>query len=1217
MKLPGIFRFELAYQVRRVWPWLMFGALLVISFLVTRDASLADALYEDFFINSPFAIAKTTVVGGLFWLLACGIIAGEAGARDVATGMHPLSYTVPVSKAEYLAGRFLAALALNLVLLLAVQTGILLGVYVPGMVAQAIGPFRPAAFLTAYLYISVPTAFAATAIQFLLAERAGRAMAGYFGSLLMILTGFFIATVVRFFVRQDLGMLLDPIGVHFVLDDLAHQWTAYEKTWSLLSLEGTLLKNRLVWTAIGLGALSLAYSRFRFAHRTEGRRWLWWRRGRALAPLPSLVGVRAGERVSIPSAPRAFTVGIGLRQALTVARSSFRAMARSWAGVAMLVAIPAMTVIILLDQLASLGVPMIPGTMLVLRELTGGLTAEMASEPVRWVIVPLFIVFFAGELVWRERDADLAELTDALPLPEWVFLLGRYIGLALMLAAFYALLAASGIVTQLIARHYDFELGLYAKVLFGLQLPDYLLFAMLAMAIHVLVNQKYIGHLLALLAYGWIAALARMVGIEHNMLIYGAGPGFSYTDMLGFADSIVPWLWFKLYWAAWAVLLAVCATLLWMRGRESRLAMRLRSARSRFTRRKALVAASAAGLVLTLGGFIFYNTNVLNEYIASSDVEELRAEYERRYGRYVDAPKPELTKAEVRVEIHTDRRAAEFRGTYHLVNRGDAPIDTIHISMPSGAARVTSMSFDRQATLVMDDVDVAYRIYSLAEALQPGDSLKMEFEAESRRRGFTVYGHGRAVTSSASYITAWAFPIIGYQRTRELTTSSQRRKYGLEPRPLLASLYDSEGREIAARGGGIMFEAIVGTDEDQVAVAPGALRRTWTENGRRYFHYATSAPIGDEWVFYSARYAMREESWNGVTIRIYHYPEHTAHVDGIARSARRSLQYYSEQFGPYPYDHLTIIEHPGAPGSGAHADPSIISHGEGFAYWIQLNPKGLDLPYYVLAHEVAHQWTLPYALTEGLPFLAEGLASYSAIQFVKATRGEEQLQRLLAFMRQPFPYKPIKRGEPLLRAVDPYQSYRKGPLSMYALSGYMGVDRVNGAVRRLIARHDSAGAPLATTLDLYAELKAVTPDSLLPLLRDLFEVNTVWRLVAPKAKAEKAGEGMWQVTMDVRALKQTYDSTGVETEVPMDEWVQIGVFARPEPGSPELSAPLYLQWHRIKSGEQTITVTVPGEPVLAGVDPYHLLDLEELDDDDNVVPVEIAGVSGADSSSKE
>ena len=95
---------------------------------MTRDGSLSEVLYVDFFINSPFAIAKTTVFGSLVWLLVAGAVAGEAGARDVATGMHPLTYTAPVSKVDYLGGRFLAALILNALILLAVQAGILLGV---------------------------------------------------------------------------------------------------------------------------------------------------------------------------------------------------------------------------------------------------------------------------------------------------------------------------------------------------------------------------------------------------------------------------------------------------------------------------------------------------------------------------------------------------------------------------------------------------------------------------------------------------------------------------------------------------------------------------------------------------------------------------------------------------------------------------------------------------------------------------------------------------------------------------------------------------------------------------------------------------------------------------------------------------------------------------------------------------------------------------------
>src|SRR5690349_20245177 len=177
-------------------------------------------------------------------------------------------------------------------------------------------------------------------------------------------------------------------------------------------------------------------------------------------------------------------------------------------------------------------------------------------------------------------------------------------------------------------------------------------------------------------------------------------------------------------------------------------------------------------------------------------------------------------------------------------------------------------------------------------------------------------------------------------------------------------------------------------------------------------------------------------------------------------------------------------------------------------------------------------------------------------------------------MRQPYPYRPIRRGEPLLRALDPYMSYRKGPFSMYALSEYVGTARVNGEIRRLIETHDAPGAPLATTLDLYRELQAITPDSLRPLLHDLFEINTFWTFDTKEAAAIETEEGAWQVTLDVEARKVVVDSAGVETRLPMDEWVEIGIFA-PADKNEELGKPIYVGKHRVRSGRQTITVTVP------------------------------------------
>ena len=54
------------------------------------------------------------------------------------------------------------AIPLAVGLLIAIPAGILLAVYLPGIDPVLIGPFRPAAYLTAYCYLVLPNAFAAT-----------------------------------------------------------------------------------------------------------------------------------------------------------------------------------------------------------------------------------------------------------------------------------------------------------------------------------------------------------------------------------------------------------------------------------------------------------------------------------------------------------------------------------------------------------------------------------------------------------------------------------------------------------------------------------------------------------------------------------------------------------------------------------------------------------------------------------------------------------------------------------------------------------------------------------------------------------------------------------------------------------------------------------------------------------------------------------------------
>ena len=67
-------------------------------------------------------------------------------------------------------------------------------------------------------------------------------------------------------------------------------------------------------------------------------------------------------------------------------------------------------------------------------------------------------------------------------------------------------------------------------------------------------------------------------------------------------------------------------------------------------------------------------------------------------------------------------------------------------------------------------------------------------------------------------------------------------------------------------------------------------------------------------------------------------------------------------------------------------------------------------------------------------------------------------------------------------------------------------------------------------------------------------------------------------------------------EPQLEEWVPVGIFAPTWRQVADFGETLYLRSHRIRSGQQTITMTVPEQPSDAGIGPYLvLIDLERFD----------------------
>ena len=1202
-----IFRFELACRLRQWSTWLYLGAMagtvwLLLIDLMIGESSGSGAVYA----NAPATVAMALTIGTMVMLIATAGLFGEAAARDLESRMHPLVYTLPLSKSSYLGARFLGAFSVNAVLLAVGTIGMMLVETRRSGTTALFGAFRPVAYLEAYLLFALPTLFATGAIVFGVAALTGRTIAGY-GTAAFV---FFGSTMAGALLRAQtngrfLAAVFEPFGFN-ALSEVTEYWTALETNTRHVPLTGALLWNRAAWVALGAGVLALTHWRFRLDDGERRRRRHERQRSKTIDAVPQ----RTAPLV-VPVTRQSFAAATRLRQTLAVA---LRSLSEVLLRPSVLAAGALLLGLIVKAGWRSAGIvldtPTWPVTYLVARDVLGDVGD----------VLVLLTALVAGELIWRERDSRVSDIIDAAPVPAAVSLTGKFCTLVAALFAVQAMLMLAGIFLQWMTGYHDYEPLLYVQILFGIQLPHYVLWAALALFVHVLVNQKYVAHLVIVMYWAFCRFGRSSSGIEHNLLSWSADPGWSYSDLSGFEPFLAGWLSFKVYWAAWALLLLVLANLLWVRGRDNGLRERLRHAKARFTRRAALAMVMAMLAVLGSGGWVYYNTNVLNEYRTSDERQDLRADYERRYKRYEKLPQPLITRCSLQVELDPKRRRADIRGTYRLENQTAAAMDSIHVLLDEDV-RQRGLVFDRAARRISHDARHRYDIYALDRPLQPGEAMQLRFHVASAARGFSNQRAGGEVVGNGTYFERSWMPMIGYQPELELFDDGARKARGLGAAMRVPPLDDAEGRRVFSAfrdARWLQIDTVIGTSADQIAVAPGSLRRTWTANGRRYFHYVTDAPIPNLYTIHSADYAVAEERWHpsagsgqGVLVQVLHHPRHTYNTDRIMRAAKASLDYHARHFGPYPQRELRIIEFPRHRGSYGRAYPTAVALSESFGFMARPE-DGIDYPFLVVAHEVAHEWwgnQFRGARVEGGQVLSETLAHYGAMMVMERHHGREPVDRLRRLLLRNYLLGRLNHRTtevPLLRSTDHrYLHYDKGAMAMYALRDAIGEERINTALRRLFEQHRYGGPPYATTRELYAELQAVTPAPLRSLLQDLFEKITLWDLQAKQPLAEPLPGGAWRVTFTVAAEKFEADSIGRERPVPMNDLVDVAVFAGPA-GDSDPGQPLYLQKHRIRSGEQTITVTVPHAPARVAIDPYRKLierELSERAGTDNIAEI--------------
>jgi len=1174
--------FEIRYWLRSWMLWIFLLVVgLVIGGVVSSDQIDAGFSLSNIYRNAPYAITFLYAAMGVFSVLITIAFVNFAALRDFSYNTYQMTFSTPVRRRDLLLGRFVGATLISVIPMLGVSLGILLAKHMPWVDAERWQAVSWTAHLKGILLFALPDTFLTAAILFAVAVVWRKEIASFVAVILLLTMRAVTLALLQDSQRRSLVSLLDPFGVN-TFGVVTKYWTVADKNTLSASLSGLLLWNRLLWIGVGFVVFAFAYFRFSFAERRTKSQTLDPDEQRE--PVPVAAPMLHSQLKDSPWA-----------KFLGSFRIHFRGMAKN----------TAFLVIVMIASLFCIAALAVNSTLV--NNQTFPVTYQVIDvirENLSFFLI-VVITYFAGTLVWKDRDERMDEIADTTPTPEWVSYVARLATLIAMVMVIQAAALAAGILDQAVQAYYRFQFGLYIHELLLRDGSWFVCLAILAFLIHVLAPNKYVGYFIFITFYFANKFLWHPLNVTTNLVQFAGRPNVIYSDFFGDAPYRSAWDWFTLYWLLFCVLLAIATVMFWPRGKQDRWQARRRNARLRFGSGWRAATAFSVLAFAGCGGWIWYNTEVLNPLLGPKDVERIQADYERTYKPFTKLPQPRVRSVKYAIDIFPSSRNANIGGDEVIYNPFSNPLNEIHFSLDP----LYDVSIDIPgATLSKDDTRLSYRIYRFTAPLQPGEERTVRFTVKSKNRGFENNVSNTDVVQNGTFLNNGVAPLIGYNYFRQLKDAVERKKHGLPEFDLMPALErnctdDCRDTYIPGHSDWVDMSATISTTYDQIAIAPGSLVREWRQDDRRYFEYKLDHPSVNFYAFMSGRCEVAREEWNGIQLEVYYLKEQPWNVPRMMNSMKKSLDYYIKNFGPYEHKQARIIEFPRV-ANFAQSFPGTMPYSESIGFIANLNhPDDIDTVFYVVAHEMAHQWWAHQVMganMEGATLLSETLAQYSALMVMEKEFGRDMMRKFLTHEMDEYLR---SRGQELLKerplltveSGQGYIHYRKGSVVLYYMKEMIGEDAVNRALRKLIHQYAYAPPPYPTSYALVDALREETPPNLQYLIKDLFEDITLFSNRTLEATAVKRADGKYDVTVHVEARKFKSDSTGNETEVPVDDWIDIGAFAKPASGK-KYGETLYRERMHITKRTSTFTFATAQLPEKAGVDPFALL-IDRIPDD--------------------
>lgn len=1190
--LSHVARFELRYQATSAIFWITSLIFFGMTFWFVASDALRVGWGGYVVRNSPYTVAYNTVIMSVFAIFIVTAFVSNVLLRDDETRFSPILQATSLTKFDYFFGRFLGALGTSCLVFLSVPLGALAAAAMPWIDPATVGAFRADTYLYAYFVLGVPTLFILGASLFALATVTRSMLATYVAAIVLLMIYFLTHRYLNQPEVQQIGALLDPYGLS-AFKAMTQYWTPAERNLQLAPITGLMLANRILWLIVAVVLLAVtwrAFSRGGLAEVKHEKKSLPTDASRQPAPAAPALKV----------SPQPPTRSGGWAPLGTLIRFDVLSVLRNPVFLVLLGIALSNNVLILWfagDDLINITLP-------VTRILINALSDELA-------LVPLVIAtFYAGELVWRDRERRMHDIVGATPTGDWVFVLPKIIAIAIVLMLMVLISAAAAMAVQAIKGYFHFEFDKYL----GWYLLPWLItmaqYAVLAVFIQMLVPNKYSGLLVVLLVIAAKIALPKL-GWEDHLYLYASTPPVPLSDMNGQGDFAWHAMWYRAYWSGIAAVLLVLTYALWRRGGAAPLVQRLKLLPSRLKGGAGLALLASTIIVLGMGGTIVYNTRVLNEWRTQADSAAWSAEYERQLFPFKALPLPRITDVKLDIDLHTEAPRVITRGSYVIENKTAAPLSDVPVFWARRLESTAVLGADSVAELRLRSMEVQgarmsreiadlhFRVYTFDTPLAPGQRAEIRFETVREQDGFRNSNNENRVVENGTFLNNWEItPALGVHNLYALKDRTARRRHGLSDELRPARLEDEGARGshyFRPDSDWVNAEISVSLAKDLTVVAPGDRGKTTIEGDRQTVHFKTTAPIHNFFTVLAARYQVQADAWNKVALEVYHHPEHAYNVKRMLSAMKASLDYYTQSFSPYQFNHLRIAEFP-AYRNLAQAFPGTIAFSEaaGFVVAQPTAERPYDGVTRVTAHETAHQWwahQLIGADMQGQTVLSETLAEYSALMVMERMHG---LQDIHWFLRASLDSYLRARGSdttgevPLERVEEQgHIRYTKGGMVMYLLKDLMGEEAVNRALQSLLQDYAFKGPPYPTSRDLIQRLRAEATPEQQPLITDLFERITTYDFKVIQASKSRRADGKWDVSIELDARKFHADGKGAQAEASLQAMVDIGVFAA-DPAKAQFNASkvLHLQHQSLRTGRQTLTVVVDKEPQFVGADPY-------------------------------